>query len=193
MFVAAPNAAPPSDAFIYARPDDPSGHGGTWRDYLLRYNEAPAGNPQALLPAFELYEREIYRAITEKIGIGRTFILSAGWGLIAASFLTPAYDITFSTSAESWKRRRRRDEQRDMCMLPADTSDPIVFLGGKDYLPLFLRLTSHVRSPRTVFYNSANVPDAAGCHVVRFPTRTKTNWHYQCASALLKGEVVPHV
>lgn len=76
-------------------------------------------------------------------------------------------------------------------MLPADTNELIIFLGGKDYLPLFLRLTAYVSSPRTIFYNSVNVPNAPDCRVVRFETRTKTNWHYEYASKLLSGQVGP--
>ncbi|BAU49572.1 hypothetical protein SVA_3024 [Sulfurifustis variabilis] len=41
------------------------------------------------------------------------FILSAGWGLIGAAFLTPVYDITFSNSADDYKRRRRRNQFDD--------------------------------------------------------------------------------
>lgn len=189
MFVATPEAAPASDACVYARPDDPSDHGGSWRDYLLRYNETPKSNPLALLPAYELYERETYRALASHVGIDKTYILSAGWGLIPASFLTPLYDITFSPSAESWKRRMKRDGGRDLSMLRSESGEPIVFLGGKDYLPLFVGLTDHISAPRIVFYNSAKKPDAPNCRLVRFPTTMKTNWHYACANALLKGEI----
>ena len=58
--------------------------------------------------------------------------------MIAADFLTPDYDITFSGSADAYVRRGKKDRYKDFCMLPADTVDDIVFFGGKDYLR-FLR------------------------------------------------------
>ena len=191
VFVADPTVAPAFETCVHARPDDPSDYGGSWRDYLLRYNETPMNNPFSLLPAFELYDVKTYQTLANQVGIEKTFILSAGWGLIPASFLTPLYDITFSPKAEPLNRRGRRDVNGDLSMLPANVSEPIVFLGGKDYLPLFLRLTAHVTSSRTVFYNSAKVPNAPGCHLVRFPTSRRTNWHYECASALLNGQIAP--
>jgi hypothetical protein len=191
LLVADPAAAPASDSWVYARPDDTSDQGGSWRDVLVRYNDAPGNNPLSLLPAYELYERDTYRALAKQFGIERTYILSAGWGLIPASFLTPCYDITFTANAEDWKRRKKRDLYGDLSMLPADTDEEVVFLGGKDYLPLFTRLTAPVRAARTIFYNSATLPDAPDCRLVRFSTKTRTNWHYECADALLRGELAP--
>ena len=102
LFVADPTSAPASDNCVYARPDDPSDHCGSWREVLVRYNEAPGNNPLSLLPAFELYERDTYRALVKRFGIDKTYILSAGWGLIPASFLTPYYDVTFTANADDW-------------------------------------------------------------------------------------------
>ena len=84
-FVARPELAPPASC-VYARPDDASDAGGTWRDQLLAYNASPGNNPLRLLPAFELYENDIYRALVKRFGVENTYILSAGWGLIDASF-----------------------------------------------------------------------------------------------------------
>jgi hypothetical protein len=195
LFVANPTSAPATDSCVYARPDDPSDHGGSWREVLLRYNEAPGNNFFSLLPAFELYERDTYRALVKRFGIDKTYILSAGWGLIPASFLTPCYDITFTANADDWKRRRKRDTYSDLSMLPVGTEEEIVFFGGKDYLPLFTRLTAPAGSARTVFYNSATLPYAPNCRLVRFSTTTRTNWHYECADAFARGEcshVQPH-
>jgi hypothetical protein len=119
----------------------------------------------------------------------KVYILSAGWGLIAADFLTPYYDITFSQSAEGYKRRRKPDRYDDFRMLPNDVAEEIVFFGGKDYLPLFCSLTSAIRSKKTVFYNSARRPEVTGCALKRFETTTQTNWHYECANAFLDGVV----
>ncbi|MHB0665642.1 hypothetical protein ACX4MV_12140, partial [Roseomonas mucosa] len=84
--------------------------------------------------AGKLYRPKAYALLLEKLGIERLFILSAGWGLVRADFLLPDYDITFSTSAEPWKRRRASDKFSDFNALER-TQEDIVFLGGKDYLP----------------------------------------------------------
>lgn len=189
IFVGDPGSAPTREGCVYARPDDPSDQDGSWRDVLLRYNGSPGSNPLGLLPALELYGSGTYRKLAGKFGVTRTYVLSAGWGLIPSSFLTPYYDITFTTNAESWKRRTKKDAFADLCMLPKDTEENVVFLGGKDYLPLFMRLTAPLRSERIVFYNSVKEPDAPGCRIVRFATTTRTNWHYECADALLRGEL----
>src|SRR6478736_924965 len=142
-FVADPSAAPPSNC-LYARPDDASEQGPSWRQLLLQYNGRTGENPFGLLQALDLYENPAYGRLADKFGIENTYILSAGWGLIAGSFLTPDYDITFSQSADGYKRRRRSDFYRDLCMLPLGTSDPIFFFGGKDYIPLFATLTQSI-------------------------------------------------
>ena len=190
VFVARPEAAPADSARLYARPDDPSGNGKSWREMLSEYNEHPRNNPLSLCPAWQLYENPAYGQLVKAFGVANVFILSAGWGLISASFLTPNYDITFSASAAEYKRRRKADRYRDFCMLPSDDNSEIVFLGGKDYVPLFCSLTSAVRNNKTVFYNSAFPPDAPACRLKKFPTSTRTNWHYECAGALIEGKTV---
>jgi hypothetical protein len=91
IFVGDPASAPAREGSLYARPDDPSDDNGTWRDVLVRNNENL--NPLGLLPASELYANEAYRALAAKFGKEKTYILSAGWGLIPASLPTPYYDI----------------------------------------------------------------------------------------------------
>jgi hypothetical protein len=188
-FVADPSKAPVSSELIYARIDDPSDSGVSWRESLLQYNQRSDDNPLDLYPAFQLYSHPVYGQLAEKFGLEKTYILSAGWGLIGASFLTPVYDITFSMSAEKYKRRKRSDSYRDLYMLPNDADEPIVFFGGHDYLPLFCSLTKNVKGPRAVFYNSAQSPRAPGCSLIRFPTATRTNWHYECAKDFATGNL----
>jgi hypothetical protein len=106
-------------------------------------------------------------------------------GLIRSSFLTPNYDITFSSQADTGKRRRRRDVFQDFVQLDMASTEPIVFLGGKDYLALFSSLTSPSRAERRVFYNSATTPSAPGCRLQRYETTLRTNWHYECAARLV--------
>src|SRR6185295_9429469 len=178
IFVADPQEAPADDTCIYARPDDQERSGPIWRDLLLSYNQA-GGNPLGLCPAYQLYENQTYGRLENQFGLDKLYILSAGWGLLSASFLTPYYDITFSPSAEAYKRRRKSDRYRDFCMLPMLTDEPIVFFGGKDYVPLFCDLTKLAKAKRTVFYNSAQPPAAAGCVLERFETTIRTNWHYE--------------
>jgi hypothetical protein len=82
--------------------------------------------------------------------VSNVYILSAGWGLIEASFLTPQYDITFSQSAEeTYIRRRTGDHYRDFCRLRKQDDD-IAFLGGKDYVSLFCSLTSAFPNKRPI-------------------------------------------
>ena len=187
-FVADPQAAPADASHVYARPDDLSDT-GIWRTVLSRYNQQPGGNPLGLYPAYQLYENKVYRGLVERFGVQNVFILSAGWGLIRADFLTPSYDITFSPSADSYKRRKKTDRYDDFHMLPDDTKDDVVFFGGKDYQPLFCSLTEAICGTRIVFYNSANAPRLNGCKLRCFETTTRTNWHYECANAFLAGSI----
>jgi hypothetical protein len=187
LFVADPGEAPPVRGQHHARPDDRAEDGRTWREHLVAYNRS-GSNPLHLSTAFELYENPAYRQLVKKLGVDNVFILSAGWGLIRADFLTPLYDITFSSAvrkAAQWKQRRQTDIYDDLRQLPATSTGEIVFLGGKDYVPLFCELTSDVVGERIVFYNSDTPPRAPGCRLERFHTATRTNWHYECARSLM--------
>ena len=190
MFVANPDTAPVSTDCIYARPDDLSSDGKSWRTHLLNYNSNPGNNPLGLYQAWELYSHPIYEHLAKHFGVGSLYILSAGWGLIKSDFLTPYYDITFNSQAEDYKRRRLRARCNDFCMLPSKSTTHIVFFGGKDYVGLFSSLTEHVKGHRTVWYNSQYKQEAKGCEVRRFPTLTRTNWHYTCAQAFIEGKLV---
>ena len=189
LFVAHPELAPGDASRVYARPDDIAAGRQTWRSRIIDYNRDASSNLLNLLPAYQLYANDTYRRLVNKFGLKSVFILSAGWGLIPAAFLTPNYDITFSVSADLWKRRGKRDAFEDLRMIPDDGAD-ILFLGGKDYLPLFCRLTAAFGGTKIVFFNSAQQPSLpAGFRPVNFRTTTRTNWHYECASAVIAGEV----
>jgi len=108
LFVAQPALAPPDAIRYRARPDDVSDDRRTWRERLIACNAA-ADNPLNLLPAYRLYTHDAYRALADRFGLEPLFILSAGWELISANFLTPDFDITFTASADEWKRRRKGD------------------------------------------------------------------------------------
>ncbi len=87
------------------------------------------------------------------------------------------------------KRRRKNDRYDDLRMLPSDTTEPVVFFGGRDYVGLFCALTECVQGQRHLFYNSSNAPETPGCVLKRYHTTTRTNWHYGCANAFIEGEV----
>tara|TARA_R110002049_G_scaffold114812_8_gene266166 strand:+ start:8097 stop:8753 length:657 start_codon:yes stop_codon:yes gene_type:complete len=187
LFVAEPQSAPASKIVDYACPDDVADGDLTWRDHLTGYNAKPDGNPLKLMPAWQLYSNRTYKNLVDLFGQDKLYILSAGWGLLAADFLTPMYDITFSTSAEGYKRRHSRDRYSDFSMLPAETAEPVAFFGGKDYVSLFCELTKDIKSARYILYNSVSPPNAPGCELVRFNTTARTNWHYLCAQAFIEG------
>lgn len=187
-FVAHPEIAPPVQGNrIYARPDDIPENGISWRKQLLNYNKVSHHNPLRLCAAFQLYENETYELLVNHFGVEGVYILSAGWGLIRSDCMIPYYDITFSQSADSYKRRRKTDRYDDCCMLPDQITDRIVFIGGKDYLPLFCDLTKGRR--RTAFFNSAIIPQFGDCEFKRFETTRRTNWHYECANAMIEGRL----
>jgi hypothetical protein len=119
--------------------------------------------------------------------------MSAGWGLIRSDFLTPYYDITFNAQADAYKRRRTKDRYNDFNMLPNDTDEQIVFLGAKDYRPLFYTLTDRVRGERIVLFKSKYAPQKhSNCTFRNFETADPQNrrkWHYECADALIEGNL----
>jgi hypothetical protein len=184
-----PQIAPLKPDRVYARPDDLREDGTSWRHFLKKYNEDASGNPLRLYPAYQLYENKVYGRLVDRLGSKDVYILSAGWGLIRADFLTPTYDITFSASADAYKRRRKKDQYDDFRMLPGATKRNIVFFGGKDYLPLFCSLTDTIRSKKIVFFNSKITPPFDGCTLRRFKTTKRINWHYECANAFLDGTI----
>lgn len=190
-FVANPQLAPLSATHAFAHPDDVASDGETWRQRLLRYNLEAPDNPQGLLPASKLYSNPAYESLVRKFGPEQIFILSAGWGLIPSTFLTPDYDITFSgaPNVAPHCRRKKGDAYADSCLLQ-DDGEPISFLGGKDYLPLFCKLTAPLRATKKVFFNSSVAPTlGSGFTTERFPTSRRTNWHYGCADDIVAERV----
>ena len=188
LFVAKPEIAPPCQGIRYACPDDTAADGKSWGEWLREYN-AHGNNPHALTPAYKLYNNPTYEILVKRYGASNIFVLSAGWGIIGAQFYLPVYDITFSTSADAYKCRGKRDNYRDLCMLRDEDNDDLVFFGGKGYQPLFRKLTENYRGNRFVFYNSATAPDMPGCALIRYKTRTRTNWHYRCATDFAEGKI----
>ena len=189
LFVARPDVAPVRSDIVYARPDDLTEGGKSWRTLLLEYNANPGNNPLGLLPAWRLYANPVYGRLKRHVGEGNLYILSAGWGLIRSDFLTPDYDITFSIQAEPYKQRPGDSAYRDISMLPHGNGEPIMFFGSRPYVNLFCELTKHVRGRRILWYNSSCRPLAAGCDVRRFHATRNMNWHYECARAFIDGKL----
>jgi hypothetical protein len=185
--VSDPARAPVRTDAVYARPDVVREDGQCWRDVLLLYNQQPGNNPLRLLPAWRLYRQPAYGKLVKRFGEANVFILSAGWGLIRADFLTPSYVVTFSAQAEPFKRRRSSDAYADFNMLEGQQNEPVAFFGGKDYLKLFCRLTENYEGQRIVAFNAASEPQAQGVRFVRYHTTMRTNWHYGAVSAFLDG------
>ena len=186
LFIANPAIAPQQSEVEYRHPDDIAPSGGSWRKELVKYNKTyldTGANPRCLLPAWRLYKNSAYEHLVNQLGEDKVFILSAGWGLIPAPFLTPYYNITFA--GKGYKRRYKRDRYDDFLMLPKDASHPIYFLGGKSYVSLFIRLTAEMSAERIIHYvGDYPPPPTPNCRFRRFETNRRTNWHYECAETL---------
>ena len=133
LFVADPVEAPTSRSLRYVRPDDAASAGDTYREQLERYNrDNRTDNPWGLLPAWRLYKPREYWTLVDALGVDNVFILSAGWGLVAADYLLPNYDITFSRNVrgrDAYKRRKPSDRRyRDFSMLPQNVAKTRLFL-----------------------------------------------------------------
>jgi len=74
-------------------------------------------------------------------------------------------------------------------MLPPDANRPVIFIGSKEYVPLFVSLTSTLTAPRTLFYRSNTEPEAPRCKIVRYHTPRLTNWQYGCADDFIDGKL----
>ena len=89
-FVAQPDLAQPSKIYTYSRPDDVADVGGTWRELLSDYNKRNRdANQLGLLKAWQLYRHKTYGQLVRQLGEENVYILSAGWGLLPANYLTP--------------------------------------------------------------------------------------------------------
>ena len=116
-------------------------------------------NTLRLYPAYQLYRNKIYRRLADRFGLQNLYILSAGWGLIEATFLTPCYDITFSQTKreQKYKRRLQSDQYDDFAILSPTMDEPIVFFGSKAYVELFCYLTRESRRQKDILEASKNL------------------------------------
>ncbi len=157
----------------------------------MTHNEIEKNNPSGLLEAYRLYRNSVYEELVVTLSAANVFILSAGWGLVCASYLLPVYDITFNKVAEPYKKRWwPQDKYDDFSHLQGDATGPIVFFGTKDYLPLLQERTHPLPFDKVSFCASAHLPpELPGWRAKRFETRIRTNWHYACAKAFLEGKL----
>ena len=198
-------AASQKTEFCYARPDGETKDGKTWRDKLIAYNESCAeANPFKLLPAYKLYTHPVYRELSDTFCLKNVYILSAGWGLIRASFLTPKYNITFSKgkNIKVFQRRNYTDDNySDLNHLQEDShlmnisDDTVVFFGTDSskngvkngYLPLFCDLTKAYPGHRIAYYyHSKDKLKDKNVEFVPYQTTARQNWHYQCARRVME-------
>ena len=164
---------------------------------MEEYNAIHEGrptNPLGLLPAYRLYRPrthpELYQEAVRILGAQHVYILSAGWGLVRASYLLPCYDITFSHQADRYKRRGARDVYHDFAHLDEVGRKQVVFFGGMSYHGTLVNLTKQVRlADKALFFNSAQEPDLPGWRTKPYPSRGKTNWHYPCLAEFLRGDL----
>lgn len=182
-FVAQPDLIS-NENVIYARPDDMANGTETWRDKLNTINSS-GHNPDSLLPAYKLYSHPSYKQLVEKFGVKNVYILSAGWGLVKSDFLLPDYNITFSNVAPRFAKRVKKDFYNDYTQIDCNEGDVIVFVGGKDYQELFIRLTNKCICKKIIFYNSTQKPKLKDVEFIKYETRTRTNWHYEPAKDLI--------
>ena len=187
-FVANAKLAPPSKSETSVTPDDAiAGSSMTWRELLLRSQGVQSG----LLTVAELYRPRVYRQLVASYGPENVFILSAGWGLIRADFRLPNYDITFSSQAEKYKRRKASESFSDFNQL-SDGTDPVVFFGGQNYRPLLnTLLLSHQRQKIAFFRSEGNAKPGffRGWDMRPYITPKLTNWHYDAAAAFATGHL----
>mgnify|MGYP006434823777 CR=1 FL=1 len=162
----------------------------TWRDYV---NSQENSN---LLESYRLYRPQIYNQLHDEYG-SNLYILSAGWGIINSEFKIPKYNITFSNTADNVSRRRATDNYQDFNHLKnIDSNEKILFLGGIDYLWMFYNLTKDLPNEKVIFYKNENIHrnfpflrDEGLFNLFKYETKTRTNWHYECAIHLMNNNL----
>src|SRR5262249_16040670 len=138
--------------------------------------------------------RNLYRDLADAFGWDNVFVLSAGWGLIRASFWTPDYNITFSTQAKKdrpWVWRNTNDRHRvwlDFTHLKdaqVSQDEPIHFFAGKNYRPLYYALMTTLPGKKIVHYKG-NLERRDGFQYAEYegPEKNRT-WHYRAAKEFL--------
>ena len=116
--------------------------------------------------------------------------MSAGWGLVKSEFKLPKYDISFSTKGNKKSIRKININKppiyNDFNQLEVSCVDDIVYVGGKDYLDLFYKLTQNLPNRKIIYYNTQTQPKAnnGNYKYIKYDINYTTNWYYQLAKDL---------
>jgi hypothetical protein len=182
----------PNNAF-YVHPDDLiQNQNTTWRE-LIALQEIR----NDLLPAYDLYNPEIYTLLFQHFGID-LFIFSAGWGIVRADYRLPKYDITFGKGKKNPIYAVRNPNQifNDFNQLEGiDVNEKIVFFAGKDYVIPFCQLTDHLPNQKIIIYKNQDVLNNNpylnnnNFQFMYYQTKKCMNWHYEFAQKLITNEI----
>ena len=175
----------------------------TWRKWV-EDNQNNAAIPKL---AYNLYSprnpfNEVYLNLNEKFD-DRLFILSAGWGLVKASFKLPNYDITFSSKAMRENKRVFQNPNPTFndfnhltdnhnLELNSNNEDIIVFIGGRTYIKQFISLTENSINNKLIYYFGMNPPAQdlpLGFSYRKYfhPDATNYTWYYFLAQDYANG------
>jgi hypothetical protein len=169
------------------RPDDNIAlQNKTWRTYLIEQQL-----DVNLKRAYQLYSRNEYNCLYNKFK-NDFYILSAGWGLVNSEFRLPKYDITFSNGENvPIKTRRNRNiaaapVYKDFNQLEVNDKEDIFFIGGKEYLKLFYKLTQGLENRKIIFYYGLDncptpIVNQNTFIFINFPSTDNRRWHYEVA------------
>lgn len=158
----------------------------TWRDFVIA-NQYPKSIP---LRAYELYKSKVYRLLYSAFK-DRFFILSAGWGLVRADLRLPNYDITFSNSSKIEKKKKRvynKPPYIDFNHFDnLNDNEDIIYIGGKDYLPLFYNLTQNLKNRKIIFWKAKDTPMPQvnlNTFIFKYYKTSKNqNWYYELVAS----------
>lgn len=162
----------------------------TWREFITKNQN------KLILKAYELYKKEEYRFLYNSFR-NNLYILSAGWGLVNSEFKLPYYDITFSQQG-SFKTKRNSNTKippiyKDYNQLIPDENDNIIYIGSKDYLGLFCKLTYNLPNRKIIYYFGTQpkikLPNLTFVYREFFPRNPKNNrtWFYELAKQISEG------
>lgn len=164
----------------------------TWRDFV-NANQNPNSIP---MMAYQLYKRDEYRQLFKRFG-NLFYILSAGWGLVRADYRLPKYDITFSNNADLIKKRNYNLPPNYLDFNHLDNlndNEDIIYIGGKDYLPLFYELTQNLQNRKIIYYYGNITNSQYDNYIYRkyFPNNqnNQRKWHYELAEKIANG-IIP--
>ena len=158
---------------------------------------------QNLIPfmAFQLYDKPYYSLMRDAFG-ERFFIQSAGFGIVRSNLKLPYYNITFNGNEKKSKRfyNKGENEYFDLNQI-LDTginNEDIVFLGSRNYLEQFIKLTSRMPNRKIIFYygnlniNQFQNLDNSFVFVQYKPinSQNKRTWHYELANKLAEAEIL---